>query len=822
MRAQKGFSQVQKRKPMLIKSALALAVSQVLFSHANAANIVVNSNGDVDGEDGVCTLREAVTSANNDNAMSSGCVAGSGDDVITFASGYSYITLTQAAAIPIYSNLAIQGIEGRGDSIDASSNGGHFSILAGTVSISDLTLYNGLNPDGSGGGAINQSNGNVTIDGVVLRNNVSTHATGGGGAIRVGNGSLTIRDSAIRYNSTNYKGGGIHSDGTSAVITVESSQISRNYADDRGGGIEVLGTVTISNSTITGNSSPISAAIRSTSNAVVNITNSTIAGNSSSSYGAALTARFNSQITLANSIVSGNISDSGDLIVNGDATITANKNNIFGDSDVTTAQLTNTGDFNPGPYDINAASDAVNIGIEQILLPHTNYGISDPLNPLLLPLGSPARDGGDPTVCTAAPVLNQDQRGLARNQDLGCDIGAVEMTRAALLVNSFDDTSGTADCTLRDALMSVNDLSSFGGCAMGGDESEINFDPAIFSASANNVIDLESDLPLLDNIFDLTIYGRGNPGVTLDAGGFNAYQEILSVFNSGITLSKMRFRNGSNGGVKIEGSSASIVNSTISDNYGADYGGGLYLARGTSANVSNSTISGNTANSTGGGIDVFSGSTLFLRNSTVSGNAIDVDYNAAYGGGGGISLEGNATNYVQILNSTITGNSAQTEGGGVYLRGDYEHFLSMINSILAGNRSVIDMQGHEIAANYGAATAELFTNLVGTSAYDAASAVSTFDLIDMSNKLFTYDMGNLPLGSIIDTLSNNGGPTMTHALVSNSPAIEMGNSVTCLATDQTGKSRGSGACDLGSIQFIEETSCFVIPIPNQKLVAFCL
>ncbi len=50
-------------------------------------------------------------------------------------------------------------------------------------------------------------------------------------------------------------------------------------------------------------------------------------------------------------------------------------------------------------------------------------------------------------------------------------------------------------------------------------------------------------------------------------------------------------------------------------------------------------------------------------------------------------------------------------------------------------------------------------------------------------------------------LSDNGGPTMTHALLAGSNAIDL--AATCgLATDQRGALRSAGSCDSGDFEFI--------------------
>jgi CSLREA domain-containing protein len=58
---------------------------------ASAATMTVNSNSDATAANGFCTLREAITNANNDTAQFPGageCAAGSGGDTINFSAGF--------------------------------------------------------------------------------------------------------------------------------------------------------------------------------------------------------------------------------------------------------------------------------------------------------------------------------------------------------------------------------------------------------------------------------------------------------------------------------------------------------------------------------------------------------------------------------------------------------------------------------------------------------------------------------------------------------------------------------------------------------------
>ena len=155
-------------------------------SPAHAATITVNSTDDVVGNDENCTLREAITSANNDPTSVSAageCENGSGDDVIHIQTTG---TVNLTGALPnLSSNLDIEG-PGADEFTVRRDSGGDYRILTVTgnntneVSISGITVSNGNLRFGSGGGGIqNQGNGTLTISGCTISGNTTTQ-TGGG------------------------------------------------------------------------------------------------------------------------------------------------------------------------------------------------------------------------------------------------------------------------------------------------------------------------------------------------------------------------------------------------------------------------------------------------------------------------------------------------------------------------------------------------------------------------------------------------------------------------------------------------------------------
>jgi CSLREA domain-containing protein len=206
-------------------------------------------------------------------------------------------------------------------------------------------------------------------------------------------------------------------------------------------------------------------------------------------------------------------------------------------------------------------------------------------------------------------------------------------------------------------------------------------------------------------------------------------------------------------------------------------------------NIVNSTISHNTATSEGGGIDNNITGTANIANSTISSNR-------STNFGGGVWSVGQLT----MNNVTVSDNSSNIYGGGVYSEGGS---IFTRNTIIAGNSS---SYGADV---YGMGFATLGNNLVGNPAGSAAFA----------NGVNGDKVGqNAQLGA----LANNGGQTDTHGLSAVSPALDAGNncvvnagcgsnSPVSLTADQRGAGfsrQSNGSVDVGAFESPgSQTSC---------------
>ena len=227
--------------------------------------------GDGTCDDAECTLREAIAAA------------ASGDRIV-FGGLQGDITLTAGQLDVSSKSLAIEGA-GR-IAVDAQSNSRVILVVgtddfAPTVTLAGLTLKNGAEQIDAGGG-IGASKVTLTLDRVTLSNNFS-HLEGGG--IALFNAEATIRNSVIDHNSSQGKAGGIYIEPASS-LTLTSSTVESNEAQSTGGGIYNDGTLSITASTIAGNtaSNPsatdaVGAGIYNGEGATATIVRSTISGN---------------------------------------------------------------------------------------------------------------------------------------------------------------------------------------------------------------------------------------------------------------------------------------------------------------------------------------------------------------------------------------------------------------------------------------------------------------------------------------------------------------------------------------------------------------
>ncbi|MEZ4775389.1 MAG: choice-of-anchor Q domain-containing protein [Bacteroidia bacterium] len=279
---------------------------------------------------------------------------------------------------------------------------------------------------------------------------------------------------------------------------------------------------------------------------------------------------------------------------------------------------------------------------------------------------------------------------------------------------------------------------------------------AIFLACDGDTLDMRtiSGVVSLDETIEvgksLTILG--NPSAPLAFSG-NDSLRIFDIFpGKNVSMNWLTFRNG---------------NPTL-------YGGGAIRNKGK-LTLSNCTLRRNKAVS-GGAIGNYGegdSAELTLINCTLSGNEATV-------------LDGGAIDNrvvthpatISLLHVTLSNNTAFNKGGGLY--NDAGGEVSLRNTLVAGNHC-------ESGPDIFGAVASLGHNLLGN---------------DSQAQLVGGTADKINIDPVLIYLSDYGGPTFTHRLGDNSPAIDAGGADNIPATDQRGESRVfNGIPDIGAYEY---------------------
>ncbi len=305
-----------------------------------------------------------------------------------------------------------------------------------------------------------------------------------------------------------------------------------------------------------------------------------------------------------------------------------------------------------------------------------------------------------------------------------------------------------------------------------------------------------------------------------DAGGAIYSEGTLRLENSELSQNYANY-----GGAICSRGVLDIADSVLSDNRSRGHGGAIGHL-GTALNVAASTFSGNKAGGSSGAIDLWTHGSTKITDSTLSNNEA-----GNYGGAiqnlfstltvTNSALLGNSARYggaidsalgaVQLTNSTVSGNSSDSSGGGIY---NYGGPLEITNSTLTANRADADGDGWGqggglynsssssfpdpalnntlLAGNMrGAAGSDNPDDIYGTVDPDSShnligDAVTAGGLTHGANGNIVGNEGEetIDIATVLDpNLAYNGGPTLTHALVAGSLALNAGDNTKAVDGD---------------------------------------
>jgi hypothetical protein len=428
-----------------LSHAARLASIELLENRRLLSAIVVNTVVDQTDAMGSSTvsLRDALTLASNASTPTT----------ITFSptvfATRQTITLTNGSLdLSASQDVSITGPSvGLNVNANASSTALVDTTTGGHVNISNMTLTNGLANSYYGGGLVHAGSDTLTltnvtisnstayydgggiyntgmlvIDGSTITGNTVTNTSGGygaGGGIDNNGGTLTVTDSTISGNTNasanSTGGGGISNRNGTATIIDSTISGNTNYTnatgtvyDAPGGGIFSTGALTLTNSTIAGNTGSLGGGVYVSGTATIE--DSTISGNTGQTGGGAY---FAAGTTIGNSVISGNTYLSGgaspDVFTSGSA-VASQGHNFVGNGDGSSGWIS-ADDVGSIILPLNAelGTLANNGGPTFTMLPQT---------------GSPLIDAGSNTLIPTG--ITTDQRGFSRIFNTTVDIGAVE------------------------------------------------------------------------------------------------------------------------------------------------------------------------------------------------------------------------------------------------------------------------------------------------------------------------------------------------------------------------------------------------------------
>ncbi len=338
----------------------------------------------------------------------------------------------------------------------------------------------------------------------------------------------------------------------------------------------------------------------------------------------------------------------------------------------------------------------------------------------------------------------------------------------------------------------------------------------------------------------LSIEGPGADELTLDGGGAARLLDATAALAiEGVTLANGAATDGGGGAVRVTGAplvvdacalldnSASeggaiavydadlvVVESVLSGNE-ADRGGALFATVST-VDVEESTLEDNEATADGGAIAI-DASMAFVHSSLLAGNDA--------GDRGGAIHAGHAMGgppLVSIMNSTISGNTAES-GGGVAASGNA--YVELVHATVTENLLASAPVGDCFAAGVdgcglvGAGIVIVESSIVAGNGGASGSVDLAGDALDLELEVRSSLVGLLEGGVAtsgepifgedprLGALADNGGASRTHALLSGSPAIDRGENPGAFPYDQrgTGFPRSIGeAPDMGAYEWSED------------------
>lgn len=587
---------------------------------------------------------------------------------------------------------------------DASSVGGGLRITSSAI----VTLTN-VNVDentANAGGGI-QSDGDLTIMGGTISNNVATGSVSGGldaggntlldGVTVDGNealgsvgggitayADLTIVNSTLSNNRSDGSGGAVNVQTGTSNVRINNSTLTGNNTvngDGSGGGVANFGSLTITNSTLSGNGNESGGggALQILSPATV--VNSVISGNVGNQ-GGGITVLSSTSLTLINSTIADNYgtltANGGGIFVGSNATLNLDNSIVFGNEDDGNGSISDEMVVASSGTAIvrDSLIDATQVsgtGVFNIADPGNITGAVDPLFTAPVGASSTPNSGGDYTLQSGSPAIEQGENTQVPNED-AANVN-VDVDQDGTIENSPISIDRTGNSRFRGASVDMGAFEAPAALCASYDPALAGAGYTIGTANANLTLDLRQAVTCANADVDAdTILLQGQVVSFADEDPSTNGAVLPTIINP-LTIV------GGAGQIDYSGSgSVRLLN--VADNAGAvaiqdatlsggdsDLGGALRNENSDGTTLNNMTITNNSASLGGGGIANLGNGVLTIIGGNITNNNATATSTNVFGGGilntGSLSL----TNSVGVNGNTAQTDSGIAYGGGLYNTG---------------------------------------------------------------------------------------------------------------------------------------------------------
>jgi hypothetical protein len=390
-----------------------------------------------------CTTSSLISAIKTANSTSGG-------GTVTLPTGCTFKlttvnnTVQGSNGLPVITNKVT--VNGNGATITRSSGAPNFRFFfvssvapGGNLTLNSLTLSNGAAPvtiENHGGGAI-MNRRRLSVTHVTFLDNVDLipGSAGGGGIDNHDGGQATISKSTFIDNSAE-EGGAIEDEATvpGAFLNISQSTFSNNTATKYGGGgveNQPGGNDTLTADTFVGNTALEGGGIAN--GGTMTVTTSTLENNTEKGNGGGGIQNYGT-ITIRQTTLSGNGGPGGGADLHTDVpsgtTVTTTVTQSIVANGVTSSNCGGPGPITDNGYNLDTGVSCAFSTVDHSLSntqPQLEALASNggPTQTMALPATSPAVDAIPSSVMGCAG--STDQRGVARPQGAGCDIGAYEL-----------------------------------------------------------------------------------------------------------------------------------------------------------------------------------------------------------------------------------------------------------------------------------------------------------------------------------------------------------------------------------------------------------